>query len=76
MKVETYQMQAANGKSIRKATRVVFDDGEAVNFTELIRSKKDAVNQAIVVRRFIDCTPFPLSHVIVEKETGYAKRNG
>jgi len=64
--VETYQILAGNGKPIRRATRVTFPDGEIINFTELILSKKSAIDQAIVARRFVGNIPFPLSAIIVE----------
>lgn len=42
MRVETYQLKAANGKPIRKATKVVFADGREVKFMERM-SKREAL---------------------------------
>lgn len=34
--VETYNLSAANGRHIRKATRVILEDGQVVEFVERI----------------------------------------
>lgn len=44
MKVETYQMIASNGRPIRKATKVVFENGQEVRFTEKM-TKQQAIEQ-------------------------------
>ena len=49
-KVETYQLLAANGRPIRKATKCIFSDGYEVKFLDYIPSKIDAINAAIGVR--------------------------
>ena len=49
-KVETYQLLAANGRPIRKATKCIFSDGYEVKFLDYIPSKTDAINAAIGVR--------------------------
>jgi hypothetical protein len=45
-KVETYRLMTAGGRSIRKATRVVFSDGRKVEFTDRI-PKRQAIKQAM-----------------------------
>lgn len=44
-KVETYQLLASNGRPIRKATRVVRENGAIVEFTELM-TKSEAIRQS------------------------------
>jgi len=44
-RVETYDLIAANGRPIRKATRVVMPDGRVVSFTERL-GKREALRQA------------------------------
>ena len=47
--VQPFDYKTPSGKPIRKATKVVFDDGTEIPFTERI-SAKLAVAQAISVR--------------------------
>jgi hypothetical protein len=47
-RVETYQLIAANGRPIRKATRVLLPSGQVVSFTERL-SKREALRQAAQV---------------------------
>ena len=49
-KIETYKIVAANGKCVRRATKVTFSDGFEVKFADRIPSKTDAINQAIAYR--------------------------
>lgn len=49
MKVETYDLRTADGRHIRKASRVLFEDGEVVAFTERM-PKREAIKQAKQVR--------------------------
>jgi hypothetical protein len=49
-KVETYNLEAHNGKHIRKATRVVFEDGIVVKFIDKL-SNKEAIRQALKQRQ-------------------------
>jgi hypothetical protein len=44
-RAETYNLTASNGRHIRKATKVVFDSGHEVRFTERL-SKREALRQA------------------------------
>ncbi len=44
--VGTYQLYAANGRAIRRATMVTFDDGRLIKFTEYIPSKRQAIREA------------------------------
>lgn len=44
-KVESYNLTARNGRHIRVATRVVYPNGETVEFTERM-SKREALRQA------------------------------
>lgn len=53
MQVVTYQLRAANGRSIRKVTKVIFADGVEVKFIERM-SRKDAVQQAMEIRKARD----------------------
>lgn len=48
-RVDTYTLTAPNGRHIRKATRVVFADGHAVDFMERM-SRRDAIQQATAAR--------------------------
>ena len=48
--VETYNLHAANGRHIRKATRVRFADGQSIAFTERL-SKREAIRQALIERQ-------------------------
>ena len=48
MRVETYQLLASNGRPIRKATRVVMENGRVIRWTERI-SKREALRTAILV---------------------------
>lgn len=43
--VETYNLVAANGRHIRKATRVRYSDGRVVAFTEKL-TRREALIQA------------------------------
>lgn len=45
-RVETYQLRAMTGRPIRRATKVVFDDGREVRFMERMPKRK-AIRQAI-----------------------------
>ena len=45
MRVETYQLVASNGNPIRKATKVIFPDGQEVRFMERV-NKRNALEQA------------------------------
>lgn len=49
-KVETRRLVAGNGRHIRMATVVVFEDGVEVQFTERM-SKRAAVEQAVAARQ-------------------------
>ena len=42
MKLETYQLKAANGRLIRKATKIVMNNGEEIRMTERI-TKREAM---------------------------------
>jgi hypothetical protein len=44
-KVTDYNLKASNGKHIRKATMVTFEDGTVIRFTEKM-SKAEAIRQA------------------------------
>ena len=44
-RVETYDLIAANGRPIRKATRVVMPDGRVISFAERL-SRREALRQA------------------------------
>jgi hypothetical protein len=46
--VESYNLQASNGRHIRTATRVRFADGRVVSFTEKM-SKREALRQAVAL---------------------------
>jgi hypothetical protein len=43
--VTTYNLTASNGRHIRKATKVTFDNGQEVKFTEKM-TKGEAIEQA------------------------------
>ena len=43
--VKTYTLKSANGKHIRQATMVIFENGKIVKFIEKM-SKKEAIKQA------------------------------
>ncbi len=45
MKCEIYNLQTKDGKHIRKATKVVFDNGEEIKFTERL-TNEEAKRQA------------------------------
>lgn len=47
MRVETYNLKASNGNHIRKATKVIMDDGEVIEFMEKM-SNKEARRQAFI----------------------------
>jgi hypothetical protein len=36
MTIETYNLKAANGRHIRRATKAILDDGSEIRFTELM----------------------------------------
>ena len=46
IKVKEYQLATAKNKPIRKATKVIFPDGEEIAFLEKM-SKKEALNNGI-----------------------------
>jgi len=46
MKVENYNLISSNGHHIRKATKVIFDDGEEIRFIDKV-SKKEAIRNAL-----------------------------
>ena len=46
MKVEMYNLTTASGRHIRKATRVVFEGGTTISFTERM-GKKAAIKAAL-----------------------------
>ncbi|KKK69354.1 hypothetical protein LCGC14_2934870 [marine sediment metagenome] len=46
MEVKTYNLQNSEGKHIRKATKVILDDGKVIAFTEKL-SKKKAIAQIV-----------------------------
>lgn len=53
MKVETYTLTASNGRKIRTATRVIFDNGHTVHFMERL-TKAEAIKSvypALVIER-------------------------
>ncbi len=43
--VNTYTLQTSTGRHIRKATEVIFEDGQSIRFTEKM-SKAEAIRQA------------------------------
>lgn len=49
MTVEIYKLTASNGRHIRTATKVTFEDGITVRFMERM-SKREAIRQAILHR--------------------------
>lgn len=49
MRVENYNLVATNGRHIRKATKVIYDDGKEIRFVEKV-SKKEAIRNAIYQR--------------------------
>lgn len=54
MTITTYNLKAANGRHIRKATQVTLDDGRTIHFTERL-SKKEAESQtrSLIIRESI-----------------------
>jgi hypothetical protein len=45
MKVQDYKLYASNGRYIRTATKVIFNDGKEIKFLDKM-SKKEAVKNA------------------------------
>lgn len=46
MKISTYQLIAVNGKPIRKATKVILNNGKEIKFMERM-TKKEAIRQVL-----------------------------
>lgn len=40
MRIETYNLTARNGNHIREATKITFDNGKEVRFTEKLTKKQ------------------------------------
>ncbi len=50
MEASSYNLKASNGRHVRIATMVTFDDGRIIRFTERL-SKREAIRQAKYQRR-------------------------